>query len=344
MLLKRRNVIIKKMKETAAGLATKVESKEIQKINDAYEYLKSDLDGTLAQLQPAQDEIDINMNGSALNCSPECAFAVGFCSNGNSRWKNHMEDTKVFQDAFGGDDNKCYMAIFDGHHGRFAADVAAAELHHMLLNEMKKFDPKTISTLAKNMAEKADNIGHFEFERPSTKESEREVLYEGSMTIVDQIIKICEEKYDDMVTPRSGRVSKALEKELSKDELKTIIEEKSDLEKSAENEGKTTQKKKKQSKPVMSLKLENAFKKSYQLIDILLSYGKDECSRVRWSGCSAITMILQAMDPNKPDRRWVIFPVKEEPEETVEDQNVERKLCSYEEPRTLGLLHLANAG
>lgn len=345
MLLKRRNVIVKKIKQSAASLGTQVESKEIEKINDAYEYLKSDLDGTLALLQPPRNDVDINMNGSSLNCSPQCAFAVGFCSNGNSRWKNCMEDTKVFQDIFGGDENKCYMAVFDGHHGRFAADVAAAELHHMLLNEMKKFDPKTKTTMAKNMAEESQEIGagNFQFERPSTKESEREVLYEGSMNIVDQIIKLCEEKYDEITTPRTSRASKPIEsRENTQDELKTITEEKTDVEKPTE--GEATQKKKKTPKALMSVKLEEAFKKSYQLIDILLSYGKDECSRVRWSGCSAVTMILQSLDPDRLDRDWVISPVKEETEEEIENANTERKISSYEEPRTLGLLHLANAG
>jgi hypothetical protein len=64
-----------------------------------------------------------------------------------------IDRPEVYQDAFGEDENKCYMAVFDGHHGRFAADVSASELHHMLLSEMKKFDPKTVSTVALNMVE-----------------------------------------------------------------------------------------------------------------------------------------------------------------------------------------------
>lgn len=62
-----------------------------------------------------------------------------------------MEDTKVFQDNYGEDKNKCYFGLFDGYHGRFAADMAAAELHHLLLNEMAKFDPKTKSTTVTNI-------------------------------------------------------------------------------------------------------------------------------------------------------------------------------------------------
>jgi hypothetical protein len=92
-----------------------------------------------------------------------------------------------------------------------------------------------------------------------------------------------------------------------------IEEEKSDLEKTPDIE--KTPRKKKEPKPPMSLKMEEAFKKSFQLIDILLSYGKDECSRVRWSGCSATKLVLQGMDPDKVDRDWVISSVKEEDEE-----------------------------
>ncbi|XP_063412783.1 protein phosphatase 2C-like domain-containing protein 1 isoform X2 [Mytilus trossulus] len=342
MLLKRRNVILRKMKQSAASLGNHIEPREIQKINEAYEYLKTDMDGTLAQLQQMREDLDVHVNGSALNCSPDCVYAVGFCSHGNSRWKNQMEDTKVYQDSFGEDNDKCFMAVYDGYHGRFASDVAASELHHMLLNEMKKFDPKTTSTKAENMADNMEDISNYKFDRPTTKESEREVLYEGSMNIVDQIIKLCESKYDNMMTPRSGRSSKALESERSKEQLIPIEEEKSDYEKSLG--GEKTPMNKKQPKPPMSIKMEEAFKKSYQLLDILLSYGKDECSRVRWSGCSATTLILHGMDPNKVDRDWVISPVKEEDGENLEEGDTSRKPSGYEEPRTLGLLHLANAG
>lgn len=67
-----------------------------------------------------------------------------------------MEDTKVFHDSLGEDKNKCYFGLFDGYHGRFAADMAAAELHHLLLNEMAKFDPKTKSTTATNILDTTD--------------------------------------------------------------------------------------------------------------------------------------------------------------------------------------------
>ena len=41
--------------------------------------------------------------------------------------------------------------------------------------------------------------------RPDTKNSEREILYEGSVNIVQQIIKMCEDKYNELITPRQSR-------------------------------------------------------------------------------------------------------------------------------------------
>ena len=41
--------------------------------------------------------------------------------------------------------------------------------------------------------------------RPDTKNSEREILYEGSVNIVQQIIKMCEDKYNELITPRQAR-------------------------------------------------------------------------------------------------------------------------------------------
>ena len=69
--------------------------------------------------------------------SADCVF---FCIY---RWKNTNEDRSVFQDQYGGDPKKSFFAVYDGHHGHFAADIAATEFHNALLMEMQKFDPAT---------------------------------------------------------------------------------------------------------------------------------------------------------------------------------------------------------
>ena len=49
----------------------------------------------------------------------------------------------MFQDTFGADPRKCFLAVYDGHHGRWAAEMAATEFHHAMLMEMEKFDSNT---------------------------------------------------------------------------------------------------------------------------------------------------------------------------------------------------------
>ena len=195
----------------------------------------------------------------------------------------------MYQDRFGDDADKCYVGLFDGHHGRFASEVAAASMHYLLLNEMAKFDSETIST--RTLAEATEICG-YEFKYP---ESESSRVEEG-VSIVQQIINLCEEKYQKMVQ-RQG------------------------------NTERDRKKKNRSLKHPLQPKIADAFKKVYEFVDILLSYGKDECSKVRWSGCSALTAIIQ--NTNKGDNS---------------NQSAEKGSNSYEEPRQLGLIHIANAG
>lgn len=328
-LRKRRQIIIRKLREEKE---TRKQLQAIQEINDAYEYLKAEVQGTFEMERQNREEINTNVHGMAVNCSPSCVFAVGFCSSQNERWKSYMEDTKVFQDSFGEDKNKCYFGLFDGYHGRFAADMAATELHHLLLNEMAKFDPRTKSTAATNILDTTD-VEQYSFERPDTKESESVTLHEKSVDIVQQIVNMCEDKYEELITPRRSKCGK---QDAHKDEQK-------------EN------RKKKQKAP-FTIKMESALAKSYYLTDILLSYGKDERSKVRWSGCSAVTLVIQSGE--KLEHGNGISPVAEEDEETKSDvymsrpPTLENKLdqsqpastLGYDPPQEMGMIYLANAG
>lgn len=328
-LRKRRQIIIRKLREEKE---TRKQLQAIQEINDAYEYLKAEVQGTFEMERQNREEINTNVHGMAVNCSPACVFAVGFCSSQNERWKSYMEDTKVFQDSLGEDKNKCYFGLFDGYHGRFAADMAAAELHHLLLNEMAKFDPKTKSTTATNILDTTD-VEQYSFERPDTKESERVTLHEKSVDIVQQIVNMCEDKYEELITPRRSKPGK---QDAHRDEQK-------------EN------RKKKQKAP-FTIKMESALAKSYYLTDILLSYGKDERSKVRWSGCSAVTVVIQGRE--KLEQGNGISPVAEEDEETKSgvymsrpptlenklDQSQPASTLGYDPPQEMGMIYLANAG
>ena len=194
MLIRRRRGILRKLKsQTDANKP--LSHKQLQKLNDAFEFLKADLEDTYETFRQIRENVNTDVSGVALSCSTECAYAVGICSDGNERWKNAMEDTRVFQDYFGDDHGKCFFSIYDGHNGRFASEVAANELHRVLLKEMAKFDPRTKSTSAINMVDEYD-LSLYDFVRPSTKESERALLSDESNKIMKEIINNCEEKIE----------------------------------------------------------------------------------------------------------------------------------------------------
>lgn len=188
-LLTRRNLVVRK-KKAQHSTENPVRIHDVTKIDDAYELLKNDIEDTYEDGKRVFQKVDVDVRGVALNSSPACTYAVGMCSSENRRFKSVMEDLKVYQDYFGEDRNKCYLAIFDGHHGIQAAERSATELHFFLLNEMAKFDSKTKSTFAKNFAESAASHTDFELLREETKESLRVNLHQDSAEIVQVFISV----------------------------------------------------------------------------------------------------------------------------------------------------------
>ncbi|RUS68482.1 hypothetical protein EGW08_023756, partial [Elysia chlorotica] len=182
-LMQRRNIIIKKMKSEITS-ENPLRPNVIKKIDDAFEILKGDLEDSYEEIKQVNEKVDWNVRAVSLNCSPSCAYAVGMCSSENNRWKSCMEDCKVYQDYFGEDRNKCYLAVFDGHHGEFSAERSANEMHHLLLHEMAKFDSKTKSTTARNFAESVTARKDYEQLRPETRDSIRVNLHQDSAEIV----------------------------------------------------------------------------------------------------------------------------------------------------------------
>ena len=78
-------------------------------------------------------------------------------------------------------------------------------------------------------------------------------------------------------------------------------------------------------------------------MDILLSYGKDEMSRVRWSGTSALTIVVQntkkVIDEEKENRLAAL-----EEESSGSESHKHSNKRKSKEPEELGLIHVANAG
>ncbi|WFD36452.1 protein-serine/threonine phosphatase [Malassezia cuniculi] len=63
--------------------------------------------------------------------------SIGIAANCNSQWRRTMEDTHVYLHDFGGVSGQTYMAVFDGHAGKFAAEWCRDNFHDILATEMK---------------------------------------------------------------------------------------------------------------------------------------------------------------------------------------------------------------
>ncbi|KAH3753995.1 protein phosphatase 2C-like domain-containing protein 1 [Dreissena polymorpha] len=310
MLLKRRNFVLRKLK-SAATKDKPVNPQQIEEINNAYEYLKSILEGNFEELKQVREDVNAGVGGVALNCSPDCVHAVGIAASANERWKSYMEDTRTFQDCFGEDRHKCFFGVYDGYHGRFAAEVAASELHKLLLSEMIKFDPRTKSVIGSNVMGNGD-ISHYKFERPDTAQSERAVLYDESVSIIQNIINICESKYNELIKRMDSEPENKDKNEDGAEETKKSRKPKSQFE----------------------LQMEGAFSRAYYYLDILLSYGKDENSKIRWSGCSATTCVIQDLTGEEMEE-----------EKHSDNESVASGMSGrLDPPKTVGRVHIANAG
>ncbi|XP_055869318.1 protein phosphatase 2C-like domain-containing protein 1 isoform X2 [Biomphalaria glabrata] len=218
-LLDKRHSVIKQIKEDATENKQPLDISLLKKIDEAYEILKNDSFSDI--YKPNNSKFDSEIQSYSFKCSVKCVSSVGIATSRNSRWKNEMEDAKVYQDHFGEDIDKCYVAVFDGYHGSNAAIKCSKHLHEFLLKEIQKFDSKIVSTVARNFAESEYAQEDYELQRPDTINSVTRNLHQESKVLVQ------------------------------------------------------------------------AFKKAYLSMDDQLSYGIDELSRIRWSGTSAVTCLIQ---------------------------------------------------
>lgn len=308
LLLKRRNALVQKLKKEVAESATA--SSRLQAIDEAFELLKSYIEDTHDERFIGKNNVDLDCRAVGLSSSSPCISSVGICWSENSRWKPTMEDTRVFQDYFGNDMNKCFFAIYDGHNGRFAADMAANDLHHHLLQEMSQFDPLTKCTCAVNLAGMND-LSCYQIERVRPvvrKDSIRHILHAESVNILQQIMHTC-----------SGHV----------EDLK--------MEKAAAERGSKC-------RDPYAENMSRAFRKTFLLTDHILSFGVQEQSRVRWSGCSALACVVKSSgideDPHTDTGERMRGTQTEPQDETIEEE--ENK--DGNTVRELGAIYIANAG
>ena len=320
-LIKRRQHVLNKLARSNMSVMV------IQAVNDAFELLKAYLEGTYEDLIQVQESKAAEVQGLALNCSTACAHAVGICSDANERWKPSMEDTRVFQDYFGNDCNKCFFAIYDGYSGRFAADVSANDLHHFLLNEMAKFDELTKCTCTINLAGYHD-LNDYKLDRPKPvvrKQSIRHILHEESHNIIKQIMHTCEENIAELTEADMSEANKQRSHSIN---INQITPDQSTTDGD-------------QADPY-DHNVEHALRQSYRMTDYVLSYGIDEVSRVRWSGCSAVTCIIHNLGPDEEASE------KEDKIKVAEDVDGDDRAsvtsAVSDGYKQRGMLYLANAG
>ena len=75
------------------------------------------------------------------------------------------------------------MAVYDGHHGHFAADMASTELHHALLMELVKFDPST------KITDSEESVSENDSRAQSGRYSSVSMRSRESTVMLEQIIK-----------------------------------------------------------------------------------------------------------------------------------------------------------
>mmetsp|Transcript_48287 Transcript_48287/g.98602 ORF Transcript_48287/g.98602 Transcript_48287/m.98602 type:complete len:258 (-) Transcript_48287:113-886(-) len=69
--------------------------------------------------------------------SNQPCFNVGFSEDENLKWRKSMEDSHVIQAPFMKDPSAGFFAVYDGHGGKEAAEMASSELHKFLAMELE---------------------------------------------------------------------------------------------------------------------------------------------------------------------------------------------------------------
>lgn len=118
-----------------------------REFDDAYEIIKADLENNTRRSFELNYPVVCGI--SSKPSASSCIEAVGLCSAINKQWKTEMEETKVFQDCFGGDPRKSFIGLYSGYNGSNAAKTSSKVLHTYLLSEIKKFSSSFHSDIAK---------------------------------------------------------------------------------------------------------------------------------------------------------------------------------------------------
>uniref|UniRef100_A0A8C8RV10 Protein phosphatase 2C like domain containing 1 n=1 Tax=Pelusios castaneus TaxID=367368 RepID=A0A8C8RV10_9SAUR len=66
--------------------------------------------------------------------------ALAIWQDKNSTWRADMEDTFIVLDNYGNRPDTCFLGLFDGYHGVFAAETVSAELPLLFLDQLSQTD------------------------------------------------------------------------------------------------------------------------------------------------------------------------------------------------------------
>jgi len=80
---------------------------------------------------------------------------IGISSDQNSLYRRTMEDEHIHVDKFGGVETQFYVAVYDGHGGKLAAEKVKANLHEVVAKELKS--GKSVPDAFTAAFEKVDN-------------------------------------------------------------------------------------------------------------------------------------------------------------------------------------------
>ena len=140
-LLKRRRGIMRRLNEDVNS-ENPLSTKKLQKLNIAYELLKSHVEGTVASSRKLEGVSCSFVNCESVNLSSALAFGV--CQSANPRWKTSMEDRYAFKDFFCNDPQSGFFAIYDGYGGPMAAEKCARHFHEILESKVERVYQKSI--------------------------------------------------------------------------------------------------------------------------------------------------------------------------------------------------------
>uniref|UniRef100_A0A8C3TBD1 Protein phosphatase 2C like domain containing 1 n=1 Tax=Chelydra serpentina TaxID=8475 RepID=A0A8C3TBD1_CHESE len=82
----------------------------------------------------------VDSSGYLKKVSNSPIKALAICQDKNSTWRVDMEDTFIVLDNYGNRSDVCFLGLFDGYHGVFAAETVSAELPLLFLDQLSQTD------------------------------------------------------------------------------------------------------------------------------------------------------------------------------------------------------------